>query len=139
MADFGENSSASSVIHCRGCGYSLHGLTIGGACPECGLAIDDTFRGTGGGPTSGYAIAALVFGILSILGTCAYVVPGLLFAIIALVMVHLCERELAAGQLSANSIGLMKAGRVCAIISFALVVAMFVLSFIMLLVILVVR
>lgn len=36
----------SSDTPCRRCGYNLRGLALAGQCPECGLPVDDSVRGT---------------------------------------------------------------------------------------------
>ncbi len=35
----------SGHLHCRGCGYDLHGLSPDDRCPECGSAVDQSIRG----------------------------------------------------------------------------------------------
>lgn len=52
-------------LRCVRCRYELRGLTIGSACPECGLTIGQGDAGIGA-PMSGYATASLVMGILSL-------------------------------------------------------------------------
>lgn len=39
-----QSSAIDSDLPCRECGYNLRGLTVSGACPECGHAIADSTR-----------------------------------------------------------------------------------------------
>lgn len=54
-------------VYCLGCGYDLHGATIGGRCPECALPVERSVRqGEGKGTRNVNATAALMMGVLSL-------------------------------------------------------------------------
>ncbi|MCE5326814.1 MAG: GYF domain-containing protein [Planctomycetaceae bacterium] len=63
--------------------------------------------------TSGYSVAALVLGILSIPGCLCYGLPGLICGILAVIFSNMAQRQIEAGGVAPSSAGLAKAGRIC--------------------------
>lgn len=51
-------------VRCVACGYDLSGTVIGGLCPECGVAVDQTLKRPVTAKTSSAAITGLVCSIL---------------------------------------------------------------------------
>jgi len=109
-----------SNVRCFRCGYPLQGIAIGSRCPECGTFVDVSMQPATALPTSGHAIAALVLGILSILGSCMYGLPGVILGGIGLSLAGNAKTAIAGGRSSPTSAGLMTAGRVCSIIGLCL-------------------
>lgn len=105
-------------VRCVRCGYDLVGLTVGSYCPECGHQV-----GLGGGvdaQTSGFAIASLVMGILSLISCSFYGVPALLFGPLAIWFAAKAKAQVRRGESSASSLGLASAGKVTGIIGLCL-------------------
>jgi hypothetical protein len=105
-------------VRCVRCGYDLVGLTVGSYCPECGQQV-----GLGGGvdaQTSGFAIASLVMGILSLVSCSFYGVPALVFGPLAIWFAAKAKAQVQRGESSASSLGLAKAGKVTGIIGLSL-------------------
>lgn len=106
-------------VRCIRCGHNLTGATIGGNCPECGEPIDPSVQNAGK-KTSGYAIACLVLGIVSIPLTCCYGIGALITGGLAIVFNRLAARDIDAGFADASSSGINTAGLICGIIGLSL-------------------
>jgi hypothetical protein len=76
--------------------------------------------------TSGFAIAALVLGICSIVLCWCYGVPSLICGILALVFHSNAMRDIATGSASPNSAGMARAGRITGLIGLVLSVGLWV-------------
>jgi len=72
--------------------------------------------------TSGYAIASLILGIASIPTCICYGIPAIVCGILALVFSSSAVRAVAAGEAAESSLGMAKAGKICAWIGIALAV-----------------
>lgn len=85
-------------------------------------------------PTSGYAITALVLGILAIVSCTAWGLPSIVFGPLALMFASMAKRQIQRGEAGASSLGLAKAGQTCGLIGLILGVLMllFILSMILL-------
>ena len=104
-----------SRLRCVSCGYDLTGAIVGSACPECGRAVEESiFLAQQPGRTSGYAIASMVIGIISL--GCFVGGP------VALLMWELARREMKAGKFSSGSRGMAIAGLVLGSITTAILV-----------------
>jgi len=66
------------------------------------------------------AVATLILGILSIVGGCCYGIPGIIMAIIALVISANSNKLLKANPEGYSDAGNHKAGRICAFIGLGL-------------------
>ena len=66
------------------------------------------------------AVATLILGILSIVGGCCYGIPGIIMAIIALVISANSNKLLKAKPEGYSDAGNHKAGRICAFIGLGL-------------------
>lgn len=112
-------------VRCVRCGYDLIGLTVGSYCPECGHQV-----GLGGGmdaPSSGFAIASLVMGILSLISCSFYGIPAFLFGPLAIWFAAKAKAQVQRGESSPSSLGLANAGKVTGIIGLSLAGAIVVL------------
>ncbi len=65
--------------------------------------------------TSGYAIASMVLGIVSIPACTCYGVPGIICGILALVFAGISRRAVEEGRAGGSSGGMAKAGKICGI------------------------
>ncbi len=104
---------------CPRCRYDLIGLTIGSNCPECGTMI-----GTVSDmelPSSGFATASLVFGILAFPGCVAMAVPTFVCGLLAVAFWLVTAREVKQGHCSATSLATARAGAACGITAMVLV------------------
>ena len=110
----------ATPISCIGCGYNLTGAVIGSRCPECGLVIGRGSIAGSGGQTSGKAVAALVLGIVSIVGCMFYGLLSIPAGIVAIVLARGVKKDVAANAVSSSSLGLAQAGFVCGIIGLSL-------------------
>lgn len=102
---------------CIACGYALRGQRIEDLCPECGTPIAVSLRNI---PTSGSAIAALVLGIISILGCAGYGIPSLITGPLAIYFSYRAKAQVREGRAGQNSVALAKAGFICAIVGLSL-------------------
>jgi len=114
-----QQGPSQTQVRCRQCGYNLTGVVIGSNCPECGTSTASAF-GAIGQPTSGFAIASLVLGIVSIPGSCFYAVPGIVCGILAIIFSTFAKKQADAGGFSENTRGLAKAGMICGIIGLSI-------------------
>jgi hypothetical protein len=73
-------------------------------------------------PTSGFAVAALVLGIASIVTCLCYGVPSLICGILALVFHSNAMRDIYSGSVAPESASMARAGRICGIIGLVLAV-----------------
>jgi ribosomal protein L37E len=101
---------------CGFCGYDLSNTNTP-TCPECGNPARP--RNTTPG-TSGWAIASLVLGILSLVSCTAYGIPALIFGPLAIWFASQARKEVQAGAAAHNSLSLATAGKVCGIIGICL-------------------
>ena len=112
-------------VRCVRCGYDLVGLTVGSYCPECGHQV-----GLGGGmdaPSSGFAVASLVMGILSLLSCSFYGVPALVFGPLAIWFAAKAKAQVHRGEAAPSSLGLATAGRITGIIGLSISAAILIL------------
>ncbi len=107
----------ASRVSCVSCGYNLTGVTIGGECPECGMAIETSIQGRLSAPTSKAALWSMVIGIVS-LAFCSALGP------ISIVLYFKAKKDLQAGLCSTSSSGMATAGLVLGIISTVLTVGL---------------
>jgi len=133
----------SLTIQCPQCNHPLSALeqALGKqvSCPKCShrfvlSAPADADRGEaivlpaspGGGaatpfgqqpfqtlPSSGFAIASLVLGIISIPSCIFYGLPSLICGILAVIFAKNASRDVAAGRVSPGSASMASAGRIC--------------------------
>ncbi len=107
---------AESSIHCVSCGYNLTGVVIGGACPECGTAVERSLAVHEALPTDGGAIAAMVLGILSI-GACGLLGP------VAIVAASSAKRQHEAGRSNHGSMVMARVGMITGLIGSIILLA----------------
>jgi DNA-directed RNA polymerase subunit RPC12/RpoP len=96
---------------CGKCGYDFRGLRVDSRCPECGTPIVHSFAKEK--PTSGFAVTALVLGIISVVSCFAAALPGLLLGPLAIVFGVLAVNQKKAGRAGAATGGLALAGLIC--------------------------
>ena len=105
------------AIICPNCYQNLTGATIGSACPECGLVVGAGVAGSmANRPTSGKAVAAMVLGIISIVGCVFYGVPSMVCGPLALIFARQAKGQVLRNEVSASSQGMATAGFVCGLI-----------------------
>ncbi|MEL7087530.1 MAG: DUF4190 domain-containing protein [Planctomycetota bacterium] len=105
------------AISCPNCYQNLTGATIGSACPECGLVVGAGIAGSiAQRPTSGKAVAALVLGIVSIIGCMAYGIPALVCGPLAIIFARQAKGQVLRNEVGASSQGMATAGFVCGLI-----------------------
>ncbi len=106
-------------ILCIRCGYDLTGTALGGVCPECGTAVEQSLPLlTSNSPSNRLApntVACLVLGILS-LTVCGLLGP------VAIGLYYSVESNCRHGKYSRSSMAMAKAGLICGIISTVLLV-----------------
>ena len=107
---------AESSINCISCGYNLTGVVIGGACPECGTAVERSLAVHEALPTDGGAIAAMVLGILSI-GACGLLGP------VAMIIAARAKRDHQAGRSNHGSLIMARVGMITGLIGSILLLA----------------
>jgi len=100
-------------ISCSKCGYNLTGATIGGKCPECGSLVSPNY---GAMPSSGWAVASMVLGIVSIPTCICFGLPPLICGPLAIVFYVVAKKQIDSGAYSTQSNGMAIAGLVCGII-----------------------
>lgn len=101
-------------FYCAYCNYDLSGTRIGDKCPECGNIVN--FRPTQMYQTNGAAVAALVLGIVSIVGCMFYGVVSIICGPLAIYFSGKASKNIQAGNADPSSQGMATAGRVCGII-----------------------
>ena len=99
---------------CVGCGYNIRGQAIDDLCPECGTPVMHSMGQPA--PTSGWAVASLVLGILSVIGCLAYGIPGIIMGPLAIWFGVKAKRLAREGQAGGSTMGLATAGFVCGIV-----------------------
>ncbi|MEM7626663.1 MAG: DUF4190 domain-containing protein [Planctomycetota bacterium] len=105
------------AIMCPNCYQNLTGATIGSACPECGLVVGAGVAGSlANRPTSGYAVASLVLGIVSIVGCMLYGIPALICGPLAIIFARQAKKQVLRNEVSASSQSMATAGLVCGLI-----------------------
>jgi len=113
-----DHDRAVDHLHCIGCGYDLHGSTIGGRCPECALPVERSVRqGEGKGTRNLNANAALMMGVLSLVLS----VPLGLFAIY---FFYQANKDYRNGDCSRQAYRWAIVGLVLGVISFLLFLAL---------------
>jgi hypothetical protein len=110
MSPSGNLGPVPPETRCIRCGYILYGMNTQQRCPECGTPVWASYTPD---KTSGYAIASLVLGIISIWACMAYGVPGLVCGILAVVFARMAENQIDRGQASPASFRLIRPGRIC--------------------------
>ena len=140
----------SLIIQCPQCNHSLNASeqAIGRrvSCPNCKhqfvlSAPANTANAVeeGGGPaganppyyqqplprlpTSGFAIASLVLGIISIPTCVLYGVPSLVCGILAIIFAKTATRDIATGVVSPASTGMASAGKICGWVGLGIAIA----------------
>ena len=121
-------SPRETGVRCVRCGHNLTGATIGGTCPECGELIDSSVQRSGTN-TSGYAVASLVLGIISIPLSSCYGILGVICGGLAILFNRLAENDIRAGRAHLSSRGINLAGLICGIIGLCLGLLLFLLYF----------
>lgn len=105
------------AVVCPNCYQNLTGATIGSACPECGLVVGAGVAGSmAQRPTSGKAVAALVLGIVSIIGCMAYGIPALVCGPLAMIFARQVKGQIIRNEVAPASQGMATAGFVCGLI-----------------------
>ena len=109
-----DHSQASP--RCVSCGYELTGITVESRCPECGQPVWGSAQAK---PTSGYAIASLVLGILSTVSCVLYGVPPLIFGTLGVIFGEIAVRHAKQGRAGGSTRGMALAGRICSWVGLA--------------------
>ena len=115
------SSAAGVARHCRNCGQMIDEIGGGNFCPGCGQPLRQMHHSSA--PTSGFAIASLVMGILSIISCFFYGLPTIVFGPLAIVFASMARGQVASGAASPASLGLASAGRIMGIIGLSIVAA----------------
>lgn len=106
-----------SAIACPNCHYNLTGARLGMGCPECGMIVGAGLLGVGSNmPTSGKAVAAMVLGILSIIGCMTYGLISIICGPLAIIFARQAKAQSQRGEVSPSSEGMATAGLVTGII-----------------------
>jgi hypothetical protein len=105
-----------SQIKCTACGYDLTGVTLGTACPECGMLVTASYQASVSRKSCGQAIASMVLGIVSIMLCMCYGIPSLICGPLAIIFWYCCKDAIAAGEFAPASRGMATAGLVCGMI-----------------------
>ena len=100
----------ASSVKCTSCGYNLTGVAIGGACPECGTAVDESIRPNAVTMASGFAVTSLILGIIS-MAVCGLLGP------FAIIVGCLGLKDANDDRYSASTRGMAIAGIVLGVIS----------------------
>ena len=80
---------------CGVCDYPLRGLTVDGACPECGAPVMESLGNRSPlRKTSGWSTASMVLGITSVAGCVFYGIPSMVCGPAALITWWLARRQL---------------------------------------------
>jgi len=115
---------SETTITCISCGYNLTGVSIGSNCPECGERVDQSILiRRMGNQSCGYATAALVLGIISL-------VACFLLGPVAIYYGKKARTLIDAGGYNPSSRGLATAGYVLGIIG-TCILCIYVLIFVM--------
>ncbi len=132
----GSAPSARQVkneFNCVSCGHVIRGLELDQLCPECGTPVMRSVNSAAGGqPTSGWAVASLVMGILAIVSCAGYGMPALLFGPLAIWFGSKAKAAIRDGRASEASRSLATAGLTCGIIGLSLAIPVVVLIMIFL-------
>jgi hypothetical protein len=112
----GGSLGTTSGVGCPRCGYDLTGVTIGARCPECGQAVDWVTFQRVGPTTSGWAVASMVLGIVSILGCMTYGLLSVPCGPLAIAFWWKAKRDFAAGRVGGGGPGMATAGLITGII-----------------------
>ena len=114
-----DATRTQAPIRCARCGYDVRSLRIGEPCPECGSPLEYlAAHGAAGG--SGFAVASLVLGILSIPACFAYAIPSVILGGIGIYLGTRATEAIRNGAADPASRGLAQAGKVCSWIGFSL-------------------
>jgi ribosomal protein S27AE len=91
MAQYNDQPPQPTRVVCVRCGYDLSASMVGGFCPECGTAIEQSIRRqTASAGSSGTAITCMVLGIVS-LAACGLLGP------VAIALYYKARNEIDAG------------------------------------------
>ncbi len=96
---------ADGGIYCITCGYNLSGVRIGGTCPECGTAINQSLVARERLPLSSAAVASMVLGIISLALCPCFAIPSVICGPLALVFGFLGLQASKSGRYSEHSKG----------------------------------
>lgn len=110
-----EPGHVRNEFTCVSCGYVLRGIAVDKLCPECGTPVLNSV-GRGALPNSGKAVAALVLGIVSILGCTAYGLPSLVCGPLAIYFAQAAKKDMREGAVNPSGRGMATAGFVCGLI-----------------------
>ncbi|MEM9419544.1 MAG: hypothetical protein AAGA25_10920 [Planctomycetota bacterium] len=105
----------AQAAKCPNCGYNLTGVMIGTPCPQCGLIVGSGFR-MNNLPSSGKAVAAMVLGIVSLIGCLFYGVPSVICGPLALVFAKQAKGQVQRGEVNSSSDSMATAGFICGLI-----------------------
>ena len=111
--------SEGNARHCRNCGFPF-GSAGGNFCSSCGCPIGAIPYNA---PMSGYAVASLIMGIMSVLSCLFYGLPTLVFGPLAIMFAGKAKAQVEARQSSPSSLALATAGRVMGIVGLAIFAA----------------
>lgn len=114
---------------CPRCRYDLSGLTIGSHCPECGLIIGTVSDSSL--PSSGFATASLVFGILSFPACIAFGIGTFVCGVLALGFCWAARNQVRRGERARHSLGLAHAGGICGATSMALIGGLWIIAMVL--------
>ena len=106
-------------VHCQKCGYNLTGVAIGGRCPECGAPVVPLYNALER-PTSGFALASIILGVVSIPGCMCYGVLGIVCGSLGLVFGILADKQIATGNYADGSKTIALIGKVCGAVGLAM-------------------
>jgi len=109
-------SDARPHFTCAACGASLRGRTIEELCPECGTPVLHSVGNATSRPTSGFAVASLVLGIVAVVGCIGYGFFSIICGPLAIVFGLKADKALKRGDAGGSTKGMATAGLVMGII-----------------------
>ena len=108
---------------CPRCRYDLTGLAIGAYCPECGLVIGTISESAL--PSSGYATASLVFGILAFPACIALGFGTYVCGLLAIGFWWAAKREVRRGERAAHTLGQANAGAILGLLAMIIIAVLY--------------